>query len=220
MQIDDNSMEYLSQRLRHQDFFLRRRSQPFLAMLTFLILVGLISTLVVLLPPLHGILRNKELILAAELEGMKRLPALEAKLEEIESKITILSAKSVETRLARIEKAYELGQLKTEDIASISQIEAQMKDLHTYFFSDAKEIADFKELQKNYQTLLQSQDNFATKDTVRSEIGTLQTILTVSLTFFGILFTVVFGSWWFAGRRAQVPTLPIHPPEPGKGGSP
>lgn len=212
MQPDDNSMEYLSHRLRYQDFFLKRRSQTFLGLFTFFLIVGVLSTLVAVLPPVRGVLRNKELILAAELEGMKRIPALEVKLEELDSKIIILTTKSVDTRLTRIEKAFELGQLNAEDIASISQIEAQMKELYTYFFADPKDIADFKELQRTYRTLLRDQERFATKESVRYSVGTLQTILTVSLTFFGILFTVVFGSWWFVGRKTQIPTQPVHPP--------
>ena len=112
-----------------------------------------------------------------------------------------------------MEKALKIGKLSSDDIASLNDLKKEMLKLKTYLFSDPNEVVEFKELQSNYKKLSEAQTNYATKDHLRSEISTLQTILTVSLSFFGILFTVMFGSWWFVGRKASVtetPTTPIH----------
>ena len=226
MEFDDNSIDYIKHRNRIEGVYLRRRVQSFQLLLAMIVLLTIVFVVVQLVPTYQSLLSRQEQILAAQLEGMKKIPDIEKKLSNIENKMALLTTESIESRLVKIENAINAGSIKTEDVKSFVNLKSDFDVMKSYMFKDPKELVELKELQKNYSVLSQAQSAFATKETVRSEIATLQTILTVSLTFFGILFTVLFGSWWFVGKRnnPQVqPTRPAHkssqePKESAEGG--
>lgn len=215
MQADDDSEVHWADRWQSRENYIRQRRQTYIAMLSLIVVGTLVGISIVLLPPVRDILELRAKIMSAELSGMERIPDIESRLVDIQKRMDAITTGSMDERLLRIEKAMELGDLNPSDLASLSNLQSQMKAMNTYFFSDAKEIADFKELQKDYSRLSLSQEQYATKEALRSEISTLQTILTTSLAFFGILFTVLFGSWWFVGRKSDAiekPTKPVQKP--------
>ncbi|MNR60800.1 hypothetical protein D3C85_1823750 [compost metagenome] len=59
--------------------------------------------------------------------------------------------------------------------------------------------------------MVADQSIYATKESLNSQIAYLQWALGLSLTFFGLLFTVAFGSWWFVGRKYPSEVLPTRP---------
>jgi len=209
---DDNSIEYFEHRARMREFYLRRGSEMMRVSVVMLAVFPLVFAVIYLIPPVQGLLRAKQHVVEAELEGMQRIPDLEQKIAKLDSQISILSTESIDARLQTVERAMQVGQLKPEDIATLVEIKQDVGTLKTYMFRDPKELVELKELQKNYQTMASAQNQYATKEALRSEIGTLQTILTISLAILGILFTVIFGSWLRRGPRTETPTRPIHRP--------
>ena len=223
MPFNDNSMEFLEYRARMREIYLRRRSKMLQMFFVLLVIFPLFFAAIFLVPSVQGILRAQQQILEARLEGMKQIPRLEQKLDKLESQMVLLTTESVDARLQTVEKAMHVGQLTPEDIATLVDIKNDVTTLKTYMFRDPKELVELKELQKNYQSLATAQHQYATKESLRSQIGMLQTNLMVSLAFFGILFTVTFGSWWFVGRRAakpETPTRPAHRPPDATDSSP
>ncbi|HEX8372715.1 MAG TPA: hypothetical protein VF585_08045 [Chthoniobacterales bacterium] len=153
--------------------------------------------------------------MAAELQGISKIPDISAKLKKLESQISLLTTESIDGRISAIEKALSVGNINPEDIGSLLEVKRELEILKTYMFRDPKEVVDLKELQSNYRNLQEQSNQAATKDMLRSEIGVLQAIVTVSFTFFGLLFTVLFGSWWFIGRKPKpdFATKPVTQPE-------
>jgi hypothetical protein len=96
MQFDDNSMEYIEHRARMRDFYLRRRSEILRLLFVLLVAFPVLFAATLLVPPVQGILSAKQRILEAQLEGMKRIPELEHKLEKLNSQISILATESID----------------------------------------------------------------------------------------------------------------------------
>ncbi|EIU2834816.1 TPA: hypothetical protein L4810_006780 [Pseudomonas aeruginosa] len=207
--------EYISHRARYFEYEYRRRKQTYTIVLVSMFLLTLIFSVLFLLPPVQGILSKKEQLLAAQVEGIKKIPDIESKLEKLQSQIQLLTTESIDTRLTKVETAIGSGSVKADQVKSFWQLAKEIDTLKGYMFKDPKELVELKELQKNYSSLASTTELYATKESVNSQISTIQTILGISLGFFGLLFTVVFGSWWFIGRKPQVvevPTRSVHRP--------
>lgn len=208
-------ISYMSHRHRANESMFRRRRQNYTILFSFLIIIPISISIIFLVPPIQGILSKKEQLLSAQVEGMKRIPDIELKLEKLQNQIQILTTDSIDSRLTKIETAINSGSVRAEQVKSFWQLTKEIETLKGYMFQDPKELVELKELQKNYATLASSSEIYATKETVNSQINTMQMVLGLSLTFFGLLFTVVFGSWWFIGRKpqaAEVPTRSVHRP--------
>jgi cell division protein FtsL len=204
MAFDDiNPAHYIRHRMAYEKSVMRRRLSGLLfAFLTIISAVIFWVTLTIL-PSVSSILQRQEQIMAAELQGVNKIPDISTKLQKLESQISLLTTESIDARVSALEKALTIGNVKPEDISSLLEVRKEVGVLKTYMFRDPKELVDLKELQSNYRGLHEQVSQAATKDMVRSEVGVLQTIITVSFTFFGLLFTVLFGSWWFIGRKPK-----------------
>ncbi|MCK2120816.1 hypothetical protein [Pseudomonas sp. PNPG3] len=207
-------VSYTGRDLRHQIFanMHRRRSQNLSFLLGYFVVFIFAFSAVLLVPPVQGILNKKELILAAELEGMKKIPELEKTLAKIEGQISLLNSGSVGARLDKLESLTSSQSFNAVQVRTLSQLNQELSSLKSYMFKDTREIVEFKEMQSNYSKLVSDQSSYATKEALSSQISNLQWALGLSLGFFGLLFTVLFGSWWFVGRRGQdqpVPTRPV-----------
>jgi len=137
------------------------------------------------------------------------VPDIEKKLNQLEARMNALTTESIDSRVKTLEKAMNTGALKPEDVADLNELRSELMQLKGYMFKDPREVVEFKQLQNDYRNLAAAQSQFATKDA----ITTVQWILGLGLGFFGILFTIFFGSWWFAGRKSTPqPTKPVTSP--------
>ncbi|WP_182374888.1 hypothetical protein [Pseudomonas putida] len=189
----------------------RRRSQILSLLLAyfFLVIVGFSAFLLV--PAVQGILNKKEMILAAELEGMKRIPEIEKSLRSLEGQLAVLTSESVSSRLDKLELLTGSQAFNGVQVKNIAQLNQDLTSLKSYMLKDPRDIVELKEMQSNYSKLVNEQSNYATKEAVSIQITTLQWVIGIVGTLFGLLFTVLFGSWWFIGRRSEkaVPTRPV-----------
>lgn len=187
---------------------------------TVVLAVPLVFLVVTLSLPLYGVLRRYEEILSAEVAGMKRIPELDQRIAKMQGDIDVLTSKSVETRLSTIEQAIKAGSLKPDEIASVQQLRADVDMLQSYLSQDPKRVVELRQLLDSYQATRQAVDAAVTQREFAAEISHLTSMLYLSLAFFGILFTVLFGSWWFVGRRApasiEQPTQPVVPGNSGQ----
>lgn len=211
MEFNDNSREYIRHMVNREDYLYRRRKQTLIIIFASLVLFPLVFSVLQLVPAYQSILSKEEQILDAQLEGMKKIPNIEKNLSQLESQISILSTESIEARLSKIENAIHAGDINSDEIGSFIDLQNDITTLKTYMFRDPKELIELKILQKDYRELADNQSQYATKEALRSEVSTFQTILTISLSFFGLLFTVVFGSWWFIGKRTAETSQPTRP---------
>lgn len=212
--MDFEGVSYAGRDERHHVFssIHKRRGQTLTFLLGYFLVFIFAFSVILLVPPIQGILNKKELILAAELEGMKKIPDLESALLKLEGQLRLLNSDSVGARLDKLESLTNSQSFSGSQVRTLAQLNQDLSSLKSYMFKDARELVDFKEMQSNYSKLASEQSQYATKEAMSTQIANLQWVLGLSLTFFGLLFTVVFGSWWFVGRRAQpepVPTRPI-----------
>lgn len=142
--------EYISHRARYFEYEYRRRKQTYTIVLVSMFLLTLIFSVLFLLPPVQGILSKKEQLLAAQVEGIKKIPDIESKLEKLQSQIQLLTTESIDTRLTKVETAIGSGSVKADQVKSFWQLAKEIDTLKGYMFKDPKELVELKELQKNY----------------------------------------------------------------------
>lgn len=189
----------------------KKRSQNLFFILGYFFIMLIAFCVISLVPPIQGILNKKEQVIAAQLEGMKKIPDLEKNILRLESQLAILSSESVGARLDKLESLTSNGKLSVEQVRTVSQLNQDLAIVKGYMFKDLGSVVELKELQNNYGKMVADQGNYATKESLNSQISYLQWALGLSLTFFGLLFTVAFGSWWFVGRRYPSEVLPTRP---------
>ena len=172
----------------------------------WLLIIGIIVT-IYLVPRVARILDRQEEMMAAQAEGMKKLPDLADRLAKLEKEISTLTTDSIDGRLRSVERTLQTGQLKPEEIASLSELRSDVLLLKTYMFRDARELVEFKQLQSDYHILRERQDTTATK----SDVSTLQWIIGVGAT---ILFALIAVPPIFNRGRSDkpIPTTPVQPP--------
>ncbi|HAS8403095.1 MULTISPECIES: hypothetical protein [Vibrio] len=153
--------------------------------------------------PIGGILNQYERILAAEASGMERLPQLRKQIETLEKQMASLSSSSLENRLNTIEKAINTGDLSVEEIATLQQLKSDLQILKTYMFEDPEDLVKLKTLQRDYSELLSNQRAFMKEADIMREISFLQNMFYTMLGLFGILVSLVGGSWWFMSKKAK-----------------
>lgn len=210
--MNESSAERFYFESRMRDSYLAKRRSLMTTFIMTLVLTAIFSLVVFFAPPIRGILEKQEQILSAQLDGMKKVPNIEEKLSNIESKITVLTTKSIENRLSSIEKAIKIGDLKPDEISNIQDLRREIQVIKTYMFSDPRDLVELKELQSNYKNIMANQNIFATKELVLGETASIRNLLYLSLAFFGILFTILFGSRWYNVKRLKdemKPTKPI-----------
>ncbi len=185
--------ENLTVRLRH--------------ILTFFVLIPIaVSFLYIVVyfsTPIHGILEKQEEILAAQVNGMKKIPILEEKLIDLDSKLNILTTKSIETRLCNIENAINSGKLNLGEISNFIKVQNEVQELKTYMFRDPKELVELKQLQSNYHILKESTEKYITHSECTDAVDSVRNLLFISLTFLGIIFTIIFAIIFAPGFRRK-----------------
>ena len=107
---------YFQYEMEHRKSLFERQSMLMSLMLKMIALAALFFLLLSASKPIEGILIQYERILAAEASGMERLPQLKKQIETLEKQMAALSTSSIESRLNKIEKAIQTGDLSIDDI--------------------------------------------------------------------------------------------------------
>jgi len=189
MQIDDNPVEYIRNHMAFSDFTLRRRWQSLLLLFAAVISGVSIWILLTLLPPVSAILQRQEQLMAAELQGINRIPDISDKLLKLDAQMMILTTDSIDSRLRTVEAALSTGNVSPDQISSLIETQKELGVLKTYMFQDPRGLVELKQLQSDYKVLNEQLGQAATKDMLKSEVGVIQTIMTASFTILGILLT-------------------------------
>jgi len=171
------------------DFTLRRRWQSLLLLFAAVISGVSIWILLTLLPPVSAILQRQEQLMAAELQGINRIPDISDKLLKLDAQMMILTTDSIDSRLRTVEAALSTGNVSPDQISSLIETQKELGVLKTYMFQDPRGLVELKQLQSDYKVLNEQLGQAATKDMLKSEVGVIQTIMTASFTILGILLT-------------------------------
>lgn len=156
-------------------------------------------------PPIENILVAKHNILIAELEGYKKIPNLEERISTIEKQLTALTTENIEARLAIIEKAISVGEVKPEDLKSIQSLRDDFLVMKSFMFSKPEQLVDFKTLQRDYQGLNADISKIMAKEDILREIDSVRNVFYATLSIFGIVVSIFAGAWFLAFRRQVKP---------------
>jgi len=198
MQIDRKAI-YRSERIS----MIERQLMIMPVFFKLILMMAVVMVILSASKPLGGILNQYERILSAEASGMERLPQLKRQIEILEKQMVSLSSSSIETRLKAIEKAINTGELSVEEISTLQQLSNDFQTLKSYMFDNPEDLVKLKTLQRDYSELVRSKDNYMTSSEVMREISFLQNMFYTILGLFGILVSLVGGSWWFSVRREK-----------------
>lgn len=198
MQIDRKAI-YRSERIS----MIERQLMIMPVFFKLILMMAVVMVILSASKPLGGILNQYERILSAEASGMERLPQLKRQIEILEKQMVSLSSSSIEARLKAIEKAINTGELSVEEISTLQQLSNDFQTLKSYMFDNPEDLVKLKTLQRDYSELVRSKDNYMTSSEVMREISFLQNMFYTILGLFGILVSLVGGSWWFSVRREK-----------------
>ncbi len=156
-----------------------------------------------LLEPAKNLMSQYERILAAEASGMERLPELKKQISVLEKQLATLTSQSIETRLSFIEKSIAVGDVDVDEVATLQKLKSDFEILKSYMFSDPEDLVKLKTLQRDYQEISNSIDDYVHKDVVEREISYLNNMFYTVLGFLGILISIAGGSWYSTARKLR-----------------
>ena len=183
--------------------FIDRQFQMFnlLPKLIFPMILTLMA--MVLLEPAKNLMSQYERILAAEASGMERLPELRKQITVLEKQLVTLSSKSIESRLSIIEKSIAVGDVDVEEVATLQKLKSDFETLKSYMFSDPEDLVKLKTLQRDYQEISGSIEDYVHKDVVERELNYLSNMFYSVLAFLGILISIAGGSWYSTAKKLK-----------------
>ena len=157
----------------------------------------------ILLEPAKNLMSQYERILAAEAAGMERLPELRKQIGVLEKQLATLSSQSIESRLSTIERSIAVGDVDVDEVATLQKLKADFEILKSYMFSDPEDLVKLKTLQRDYQEISGSIDDYVHKDVVEREINYLNNMFYTVLGFLGILISIAGGSWYSTAKKLK-----------------
>lgn len=153
--------------------------------------------------PAKNLMIQYERILSAEATGMERIPELKKEITVLEKQLVALSSKSIESRLATIEKSMEIGDVDVSEIATLQKLKADFEVLKSYMFSDPEDLVKLKTLQRDYKEISSGIKDYVHKDVVEREISFLTNLFYTVLGFLGILISIVGTSWYSTTKKLK-----------------
>ncbi|MEI8640212.1 hypothetical protein P4S68_00310 [Pseudoalteromonas sp. Hal099] len=156
-----------------------------------------------LLEPAKNLMSQYERILAAEASGMERLPELKKQISVLEKQLATLTSQSIESRLSIIEKSIAVGDVDVDEVATLQKLKSDFEILKSYMFSDPEDLVKLKTLQRDYQEISSSINDYVHKDVVEREISYLNNMFYTVLGFLGILISIAGGSWYSTARKLK-----------------
>ncbi|WHI46948.1 hypothetical protein [Microbulbifer sp. VAAF005] len=134
-------MDLEKERFKREYFLGRKRDlferQTLLANLLPKLIFPMIFMLIamMLLEPSKNLMLQYERILAAEADGMERIPELRKQITILEKQLANLSSSSVEQRLANIERSIEVGDVDVDEVKTFQQLRSDFEILKTYLIT-------------------------------------------------------------------------------------
>lgn len=156
-----------------------------------------------LLEPAKNLMSQYERILAAEATGMERLPELKKQIVVLEKQLATLSSQSIESRLSTIERSIAVGDVDVDEVATLQKLKADFEILKSYMFSDPEDLVKLKTLQRDYQEISGSIEDYVHKDVVERELNYLNNMFYTVLGFLGILISFAGGSWYSTAKKLK-----------------
>jgi hypothetical protein len=201
---------------RSREFSLQRYRAATL-ILVWLPLVGLSIYLAVTLAPVcRSVLVARQRLFDAQQQALVAVPELEQKITALKEQTRLLTTESIDARVAKIELTLRIADVKAEQIASLEDTRKELGILKTYMFSDARRLVDLQKLQGDYAALKDQSNAFVTKDDLRTQVGSVYNLWTLSLWIFGIIVSIILVPK-LLGRRGSIATTPTTPPPPEGG---
>jgi len=220
--MNDDSAEYLyhlNMRESMRERYLARRRSIMILAVGMAAVASVLYFLFFLGAPIRGILENKERIMSLQAQGYEIIPDIEERIESVNRQLKLLTTDSIENRLSIIEEAIRVGDASPDEIASIQQMREDLNELKSYMFRDPKEMVELKQLQSDYRNLAQGLKETPTIEAMKSQISFTNNLLFATWAFFGILFTILFGTRPKKPKE-HIPTKPISteaPPSESEG---
>ncbi|MCK6261696.1 hypothetical protein KP803_00245 [Vibrio sp. ZSDE26] len=188
--------------LRRKDLF-ERQERMFNILPKLLVPMIFLFMVMMLVEPAQKLMTQYERILAAEASGMERLPDLRNQIDVLEKQLVSLSSKSIESRIATIEKSIEVGDIDVTEVATLQKLKADFEVLNSYMFTDPTDLVELKTLQRDYKELKESISSYVHKDVVARELSFLTNLFYTILAFLGILISIVGTSWYTTTKKLK-----------------
>ena len=196
------SMDKNSYLLRRKEIF-ERQERMFNILPKLMIPLIFMFVVMMLAEPAQKLMTQYERILAAEASGMERIPELRKQIDVLEKQLVSLSSKSIESRLATIEKSIEVGDIDVSEVATLQKLKSDFEILKSYMFTDPEDLVELKTLQRDYKELKSDAKDYVRKDTVDREFSFLTNLFYTLLAFLGILVSIVGTSWYITTKRIK-----------------
>ncbi len=187
---------------RYYEYRMLRLRQMIITMILIYFLVIILTFVLFFISPIKRILEVKAEILQTQARALDKIPNIEAKLAALEKQTAALTTDNVDARLARIEKAISVGEIKTEDISSLQEMRTDLAKLRTFMFATPEQLVEFRTIQKDYLSLKAGLDRTMDKDTFQREIDTIRELFYATLALVGILVSIFAGAWFVAFKKS------------------
>ena len=197
MRYYDDEADYRSVYLLRMQLLIR------MMLLMMLLAVGMFVMMQILrlLPGLQLILEAQAQIMKAQADGLKLIPDLEARIQDLDKRTKTLSTSEVEGRLARLETAIRVGEVRAEDIASLQDLREEVKLLQTYMFSQPERLIEFRTLQSDYLRFEKVAETVMPRDEILRELNSTKQLFYWNLAVFGVLVSMFAGAWFLVFRQ-------------------
>jgi hypothetical protein len=163
-----------------------------------------------LVPIVRSFVAAKERQLEAQQQTMLALPEMQARIENLENRLKLLTTASIEARVSTIETALRVGNVSADQVASLEDLRKELEVLKSYMFSDPKGLVELKQMETDYRLLTQNENMMATKEELRNASAAATDRLYLTWAFLGIIFAIMLADR-FIPRRQIIPTKPIPP---------
>lgn len=173
-----------------------------------------VYTMAIIVPAFRSLLAAKQHLLESQQRALVAIPELEQRLAILSEQTRTLSTASIEARLGRLEQAVHVGDLKAEQIASLIDTRRELDLLKSYMFDDPRRLVDLQRLESDYRTLKEASSVYATKEDMKTQIGSLSNQWALSLWISGLVMSLLLGLLGiklFADRKGSA-TTPAAPP--------
>src|SRR5437879_6137386 len=114
--MNDDSAEMMFEHARFREHLQWRGRTRLMVILGMPLAFAFLYCVVSFAPPIRSILLHTDALLQAQIQGLQAVPDMQAKIAALNEQIKLLTTASVETRLASIETAIRLGNVKPEQV--------------------------------------------------------------------------------------------------------
>lgn len=186
----DKNLEFMVRRNAWQSVFTSK-----LLLITFLIIIS-----VVFVPSLLSLLNSINANIQIRNEALNTLPELKKELTQIDIRMKALQNSDIGKRLGTIEKALKTGNLNKEEIKNLSKLTEEINVIQSYLSKDVNKILELREIQKRTLKIDEIEKQVNNLVMIKNDLSNFKT---TTYLIAGILFSILFGSWFLTTRQKQ-----------------